>query len=128
MYWVRRNLKPQCGAASDVLVPAAQYVRMSDEAQQYSIENQKAAIQEYAAEHGFMIVRTYADLGRSGVIARNRKGLSELLKDVVTGGAGFKAVLVYDVSRWGRYPNSDEAAHYEFLCASLTCSPVSAQS
>jgi len=25
-------------------------------------------------------------------------------------------VLVYDVSRWGRFPDSDEAAHYEFLC------------
>ena len=91
---------------------------MSDDAQQYSIENQKAAIQEYAAKNGFRIVKTYADPGRSGVNARNRKGLGELLKDVVTGGAGFKAVLVYDVSRWGRFPNSDEAAYYEFLCAS----------
>jgi DNA invertase Pin-like site-specific DNA recombinase len=44
--------------------------------------------------------------------------LSELLKDVVGGEATFKAILVYDVSRWGRFPNSDEAAHYEFLCAS----------
>ena len=25
-------------------------------------------------------------------------------------------VLVYDVSRWGRYQDTDEAAHYEFLC------------
>ena len=29
---------------------------------------------------------------------------------------GFQAVLVYDVSRWGRFQDSDEAAHYEFLC------------
>lgn len=34
------------------LVPAAQYVRMSDEQQQYSIDNQKAAIQQYADAHG----------------------------------------------------------------------------
>ena len=116
MYWIRRLPKPP-KIASDALVPAAQYVRMSDEAQQYSIENQKAAIQAYATKHGFVIVRTYADAGRSGVVARNRKGLSELLNDVITGCAAFKAVLVYDVSRWGRFPNSDEAAHYEFLCA-----------
>jgi hypothetical protein len=51
-----------------ILVPAAQYVRMSTEHQQYSIDNQKAAIQEYAKEHGFTIVQTYADAGKSGII------------------------------------------------------------
>ena len=100
------------------LVPAAQYVRMSDEAQQYSPDNQKDAIQKYAVLHGFRIVRTYADLGRSGVVAKNRTGLSELLKDVISGEAEYKAILVYDVSRWGRYANSDEAAHYEYICSS----------
>ena len=100
------------------LIPAAQYVRMSDEAQQYSIDNQKAAIKEYCARHGFVIVRTYEDPGKSGVTAKNRLGLRDLLKDVVSGKAEYKAILVYDVSRWGRFPNSDEAAHYEFLCSS----------
>jgi DNA invertase Pin-like site-specific DNA recombinase len=100
------------------LVPVAQYVRMSTEDQQFSIENQKTAIQEYAARHGFLIVKTYADAGKSGVIAKNRPALRELLKDVVSGNTEYKAVLVYDVSRWGRFPNNDEAAHYEFLCSS----------
>ena len=100
------------------LIPAAQYVRMSDEAQHYSIENQKCAIQEYAARHRFLIVKTYADAGKSGVIAKNRPALRELLKDVVSGDTGYNAILVYDVSRWGRFPNNDEAAHYEFLCSS----------
>ncbi len=99
-------------------IPAAQYVRMSDEAQQFSIENQKAAIQEYAARHGFLIVKTYADAGKSGVIIKNRPALRDLLKDVVNGSTGYKAILVYDVSRWGRFPNNDEAAHYEFMCSS----------
>jgi len=36
----------------------AQYLRMSTEHQQYSIDNQAAAIQEYAREHGFTVVRT----------------------------------------------------------------------
>jgi DNA invertase Pin-like site-specific DNA recombinase len=100
------------------LVPAAQYVRMSDEAQHYSILNQKAAIQEYADRNRFLIVKTYADAGKSGVIARNRPALRQLLTDVVSGNTGYKAILVYDVSRWGRFPNNDEAAHYEFLCSS----------
>ncbi len=38
--------------------PAAQYVRMSDEGQQLSIENQKAAIRDYAECHGFEVIKT----------------------------------------------------------------------
>jgi len=91
---------------------------MSDETQQYSIDNQKRAIQEYAAQHGFTIVKTYTDSGKSGVEAKHRAGLRELLKDVVGGQAHYKVILVYDISRWGRFPNNDEAAHYEFICAS----------
>lgn len=116
MYWVRRT-PPTRNIPSPAPVPAAQYVRMSDDQQEYSIQNQKAAIQEYAAKYGFLIVKTYADPGKSGVIAKNRKGLNELLRDVASGNSGYKAILVYDVSRWGRYPNNDEAAYYEFLCA-----------
>jgi DNA invertase Pin-like site-specific DNA recombinase len=100
------------------LIPAAQYVRMSDESQQYSIDNQKATMQEYAAKHGFLIVKTYADPGRSGVVAKRREGLRELLNDVKNGRANYKAILVYDVSRWGRFQDTDESAHYEFLCRS----------
>jgi DNA invertase Pin-like site-specific DNA recombinase len=97
-------------------VPAAQYVRMSKDLQEYSIENQKAAIQRYAAQHGFVIVETYADAGRSGVVLRHREGLRKLLHDVVAEKTRYKAILVYDVSRWGRFQDSDEAAAYEFLC------------
>jgi DNA invertase Pin-like site-specific DNA recombinase len=99
-------------------IPAAQYLRMSTEDQQYSITNQRSQIQEYAQRHGFVIVRTYEDPGKTGVIIKKRKGLSALLKEAVSGEANFKAILVYDVSRWGRFQNPDEAAHYEFLCAS----------
>ena len=114
---LRRSHAPAAELAS-ARVPAAEYVRMSDEGQQYSIENQKAAIQEYADQKGFSVVKTYADAGRSGVVLNRRTALRALLQDVMSGKAGYKAILVYDVSRWGRFPNNDEAAHYEFLCTS----------
>ena len=95
---------------------AAQYLRMSTEHQQYSIDNQGVAIQEYAETHGFTVVRTYEDSGRSGLLLRRRLGLQQLLSDVVNGKADYAAILVYDVSRWGRFADNDEAAHYEFLC------------
>src|SRR5579864_776991 len=99
-------------------LPAAQYVRMSTEHQQYSIDNQKAAIQKYCEAHGFFISRTYSDDGKSGVVIKNRIGLQTLLKDVVGGNTDYRSILVYDVSRWGRFQDADEAAHYEFLCKS----------
>jgi DNA invertase Pin-like site-specific DNA recombinase len=91
---------------------------MSTEHQQYSLENQSTAIQTYAESHGFEVVLTYSDAARSGLILRRRAGLRQLLQDVVAGTAPYKAILVYDVSRWGRFQDTDESAHYEFLCKS----------
>jgi DNA invertase Pin-like site-specific DNA recombinase len=99
-------------------IPAAQYLRMSTEHQQYSLQNQMAAIQQYAESHGFAVIQTYSDAAKSGVVLKRRSGLRQLLRDVVGGSAVFRVILVYDVSRWGRFQDSDEAAHYEFLCKS----------
>jgi DNA invertase Pin-like site-specific DNA recombinase len=100
------------------LVPAAQYLRMSTEHQQYSLENQSTAIQAYAGSYGFEVVRTYSDAAKSGLVLKRRAGLQQLLKDVVGGTSGYRSILVYDVSRWGRFQDTDESAHYEFLCKS----------
>ncbi len=102
----------------DLHIPAAQYLRMSTEHQQYSLENQSAAIQNYAQSHGFEITRTYSDAAKSGLVLKRRAGLRQLLQDVVAGIAPYRAILVYDVSRWGRFQDTDESAHYEFLCKS----------
>ena len=102
--------------ASATLVPAAQYLRMSTEHQQYSIANQSATIALYAAAHGIGIVRSFSDEGKSGTTIKGRRALQDLLAVVKSGNADFNLVLVYDVSRWGRFPDADEAAHYEFLC------------
>ena len=70
-------------------VRAAQYVGMSTEHQKYWTDNQADAIQGHADRRGDEIVQTYAD-------------------DAVA--------LVYDVSRWGRFQDPDEAAIYELRC------------
>jgi DNA invertase Pin-like site-specific DNA recombinase len=99
-----------------VRLRAAQYVRMSTEHQQYSPENQKSAIAAYAVDHDIDIVDTYEDDGRSGVTLHNRPALVKLLKDVLGQARSFDAVLVYDISRWGRFQDVDESAHHEYLC------------
>jgi DNA invertase Pin-like site-specific DNA recombinase len=89
---------------------------MSTEHQKYSTENQAEVIAQYAARRGFEIVRTYEDAGKSGLRLDGRLSLQKLIADVRSGSADFEAVLVYDVSRWGRFQDADESAYYEFIC------------
>ena len=95
---------------------AAQYVRMSTDYQQYSTESQKREISEFAASQNITIVATYEDAGRSGVTLRGRPALSQLLEDVQSATRVFDVLLVFDVSRWGRFQDVDESAHYEYMC------------
>jgi DNA invertase Pin-like site-specific DNA recombinase len=95
---------------------AAEYVRMSTEHQQYSTDNQSEAIRRYAERRGYEIVKTYADEGKSGLNLGGRQALQQLLDDVEAGRADFTALVVYDVSRWGRFQDPDEAATYELRC------------
>jgi DNA invertase Pin-like site-specific DNA recombinase len=97
-------------------IPAAQYLRTSTDDQPNSLETQRDGIQRYATVHGFEVVVTYDDPGKSGLEIRNRPGLRRLLRDVISENCWFKAILVYDVSRWGRFQDTDESAHYEFIC------------
>lgn len=96
---------------------AAQYLRMSTERQDYSLTYQADVIATYALAAEYEVVQTFKDEGISGVGIEKRAGLQALVKAVVGGEADFEVVLVYDVSRWGRFQNPDQAAHYEFLCA-----------
>ena len=104
------------GQTQASLFRAAQYVRMSTEHQQYSTENQADKIREYASRRGIEIIRTYADEGKSGLRIDGRQALQQLIKDVETGNADFQIILVYDVSRWGRFQDADESAYYEYIC------------
>ena len=97
-------------------IRAAEYVRMSTEHQKYSTENQADTIRQFAARRGYRIIRTYADEGRSGLNIGGRAGLQQLIADVEAERADFNVILVYDVSRWGRFQDSDESAYYEYLC------------
>ena len=89
---------------------------MSTDHQKYSTENQAEAIRQYAATRGIEIVRTYADEGKSGLQLDGRDALKQLISDVQAGAADFETILVYDVSRWGRFQDADESAYYEYIC------------
>ncbi|MDM0046561.1 recombinase family protein [Variovorax dokdonensis] len=103
-------------SGKQALIRAAEYVRMSTEHQQYSTQNQASCIRDYAARRGIEVTRTYADEGKSGLRISGRPALQQLLQDVESGNADFSMVLVYDISRWGRFQDADESAYYEYVC------------
>ncbi len=98
-------------------LPAVAYVRMSTDHQKYSTESQLDTIRRYSEQRGFNIVEVFEDSGRSGRNVQGRAGLQRLMRAVQTGAAQFSAILVYDVSRWGRFQDADEGAYYEHLCS-----------
>lgn len=106
--------------AADVGAPkqrVASYVRMSSDKQDCSVDLQRAKIEEYVSSRAWLVVREYADDGKSGLLGvKGRPGLSRLMADVLSGAADFSVVIVYDVSRWGRFQDADEAAFYEYTC------------
>ena len=109
---------PQTGATpADTDVPAVAYVRMSTDHQKYSTENQLDVIRNYATARGLTILRVFEDSGRSGLRLDGREALQKLMSEVISDQADFKAILVYDVSRWGRFQDADEGAYHEHVCS-----------
>ena len=97
-------------------IKAAAYVRMSTEHQKYSPENQLAAIREYAEKNNYDIIEIYSDEGKSGLNIAGRASLQRMIHDVESRTKQYKAILVLDVTRWGRFQDADESAYYEFIC------------
>jgi DNA invertase Pin-like site-specific DNA recombinase len=46
--------------------------------------------------------------------------LKRLIDDVQSGTTDFTTILVYDVSRWGRFQDADESAYYEYTCKRIS--------
>ena len=94
----------------------ALYLRRStnEELQADSLRVQRSLGEEYAKANGHDITAIYED-SASGRSIEHRGDFRRLIATVKRG-APFEAVLVQNVSRWGRFENTDESAFYEFLC------------
>src|ERR1035437_8100702 len=54
-------------------------------------------------------------VARGGRRLAGREGLNQLMADVEAKRTTFTSLLVYDVSRWGRFQDVDESAYYEYV-------------
>ncbi|MBS3821806.1 MAG: recombinase family protein [Phycisphaerae bacterium] len=97
-------------------IRAVAYYRHSAEiGQENSVEIQQDDVRAFAEEHEIAIVKEFADRGKSGLNAEGRPAFNEMMEWVRTR-EDFALVLVLDVSRWGRFQDTDLSAHYESLC------------
>ena len=113
----RRKQHPEIVTSQTNLPPirAAAYVRTARQ-EPHLARNQMDAIRDYAKRHEMQIVKEYSDEGKSGVNIQARKSLARMIREVQDGQINFSAVLLYNVSRWGRFQDADESAYYEYIC------------
>jgi DNA invertase Pin-like site-specific DNA recombinase len=84
------------------MIPAIIYARASTDHQEYSVNDQLKSIKEWAKNHGYVIVKIYADDGISGAYAAKRPGFLSMIEDVTSGSSGAKALLIWDSYRFAR--------------------------
>ena len=95
------------------MIRAAAYVRASTNLQIYSIKNQLSAIEAFCAANGMLVCEVFSDAGLSGLTMRRRPGLQALFNEAMKPTRSFDVVVVFDISRWGRFQDVDESAFYE---------------
>ncbi len=95
---------------------AVAYYRHSAEiGQENSVEIQQDNVRAFADRHDIEIINEFADRGKSGLNAEGRPAFNDMMEWVRTRD-DFVLILVLDVSRWGRFQDTDLSAHYESLC------------
>lgn len=91
-------------------IPAVGYLRRSTDKQEASIPDQTKAIQRYAQERHYEILRWYTDDAVSGDDTDKRHAFLRMIADATASG-DFQAILCWDGARFGRF-DSIEAGYY----------------
>lgn len=90
---------------------AIAYLRKSTDIQEASLEQQKEKIIQFAKEHSIAVIEFFAEeaCGENVEARPQFRRMIECCKSEVV----FQYVLVYDISRWGRFENPKESVYWE---------------
>lgn len=91
---------------------AITYVRRSTDMQEASLNDQRQTIQTYAQEHDLTITKEFCDDAISGKTVKARPAFQEMI-EFARNNQEEHTLLVYDVSRFGRFENPKEATYWE---------------
>lgn len=96
---------------------AVAYFRSARRTPEGSIKMQRDQINKFIDENKIVLIHEEIDDGVSGHLT-DRPGLKRLLNEWICNPAApaFDYVLLYDISRWGRFIDPQIVAHYERLC------------
>jgi site-specific DNA recombinase len=83
---------------------------MSTDRQDKSVAEQREAVERYAREHGYKIIRDYLDEGISGDKTEKRLDFKRMIADAQDR-ADYELIVAWDQDRFGRF-NSIEAGHW----------------
>lgn len=94
----------------------AYYRHSAEDKQEYSVAIQQEQAREFAKRKNIDIIHEETDEGKTGLIA-DRPGFQNILRNWVTNpkAPAYDYILVFDVSRWGRFQDTDESGYYEYL-------------
>src|SRR4030042_1481092 len=111
-WWIQKDSQT---APRPRLRAVAYYRHSAEIGQENSVEIQQDNVRAFAQKHDLDISQGSADRGRGGLTAEGRPAFNEMM-DWVRTRNDFDLVLVLDVSRWGRFQDTDLSAHYESVC------------
>lgn len=100
-----------------VYTAAGYYRHSAEDKQENSVPIQREHAQKFASENSIQIIHEEKDEGKSGLSAA-RPGFERLFQNWVLNPEAphLDYILVYDVTRWGRFQDPDEAAYWEMQC------------
>jgi len=113
-WWKRTKPADRAGPAKNRAV--AYYRHSAQDRQENSIPIQREQVQKWAAEHGLEIIKEFADHGKSGLSTEHRDAFNDMIENWVKKRDDFEYVLVLDVSRWGRFQDTDLSAVHSAEC------------
>jgi len=95
----------------------AYYRHSAEDKQENSVPIQREQAEQFSLTHNIELIHEEADEGVSG-LTEHRPGFQRLISDWILrlDAPLFDYVIVYDVSRWGRFQDPNQAAYYEYLC------------
>jgi len=90
---------------------AIAYLRKSTDLQETSLEQQREKVLQFAKEHSIRVVEFFAE----EACGENVEGRPQFRKmiECCKSKEDFQYILVYDISRWGRFENPKEAVYWE---------------